>query len=163
MSQSDFSELHRTIDLLQSELADASDTMTQLREQLYDPRFRYDVEDPCTRCDGSGRRAYGSTATWRGGIGGQTITMDLCDHCWGSGELHRPFRSLRKIYDERVESVKRAQDLEKKYNELADAISTDTARIIAITKRAIEIAGGGHSLESAIELMAETRNTKEKK
>lgn len=39
----------------------------------------------CRKCGGAGVRAYGDTATWRGGIGGQMITSDVCDGCWGSG------------------------------------------------------------------------------
>lgn len=51
----------------------------------------------CKECGGSGTKAYGSTATWRGGVGGQTITSDVCDKCWGSGESDRPWPSHRKV------------------------------------------------------------------
>lgn len=51
----------------------------------------------CQRCDGYGYRAYGSTSTWRGGAGGQAITSDVCDQCWGSGRSDRPHGSLRRI------------------------------------------------------------------
>src|SRR5690606_40467801 len=40
---------------------------------------------PCELCHGLGVRAYGSTATWRGGAGGQAITSDGRDRGWGSG------------------------------------------------------------------------------
>ena len=43
--------------------------------------------EECPQCSGSGYRVYGSTATWRGGVGGQTMTADVCDKCWGSGRL----------------------------------------------------------------------------
>jgi hypothetical protein len=55
------------------------------------------VETPCSKCVGFGVRAYGSTATWRGGIGGQTVTQGICDHCWGSGDEHRKGANLRII------------------------------------------------------------------
>jgi len=55
------------------------------------------VETPCERCHGLGTRTYGSTATWRGGIGGQMVTTSVCDKCWGSGDAHRPWRSWREI------------------------------------------------------------------
>lgn len=52
-------------------------------------------DDLCHRCHGAGIRAYGSTATWRGGIGGQAITSDVCDACWGSGSKSRKWPSHR--------------------------------------------------------------------
>jgi hypothetical protein len=54
----------------------------------------------CKKCDGYGYRAYGSTSTWRGGIGGQAITADVCDDCWGSGRSdhkHGDQRRLRQL------------------------------------------------------------------
>lgn len=58
-------------------------------------RERGDV--PCTRCGGSGVSAYGDSSTWRGGIGGQVITWDVCDQCWGSGRADRPWTNLRTL------------------------------------------------------------------
>lgn len=46
----------------------------------------------CPRCGGAGTLAYSSTATWRGGAGGSTITTDVCATCWGSG-TKRPWPS----------------------------------------------------------------------
>ena len=53
-------------------------------------------EDACRECGGSGMVAYGSTSTWRGGIGGQAITNDVCNKCWGSGNQYRPWPSHRR-------------------------------------------------------------------
>lgn len=53
------------------------------------------VQTPCERCSGFGYRAYGSTSTWRGGIGGSAITGGVCDHCWGSGDQVSPWPSWR--------------------------------------------------------------------
>jgi hypothetical protein len=39
----------------------------------------------CQRCNGTGRRVYGSTAGRRGGRGGQVLTSDVCDACDGRG------------------------------------------------------------------------------
>lgn len=55
------------------------------------------VESPCQKCSGSGVRMYGSTATWRGGIGGQMCTTDVCDACWGTGDEHRKGADLRAL------------------------------------------------------------------
>lgn len=52
----------------------------------------------CQHCTGSGVKQYGSTATWRGGIGGQAFTSDVCDICWGSGDDKAPWPSHRKFY-----------------------------------------------------------------
>jgi hypothetical protein len=51
----------------------------------------------CSKCGGTGYRAYGSTSTWRGGIGGQAITSGICDSCWGSGRSDKTFGNLRLI------------------------------------------------------------------
>lgn len=50
----------------------------------------------CIRCHGTGQRAYANTTTWRGGIGGQMVTEDTCDRCWGSGDEANPGPNLRK-------------------------------------------------------------------
>ncbi len=55
------------------------------------------VETPCVRCHGSGTIAYGSTSTWRGGVGGQAITTDVCNLCWGTGDSHRRGVDLRRV------------------------------------------------------------------
>jgi hypothetical protein len=52
--------------------------------------------DMCRECGGSGYKLYGSTATWRGGIGGQAMTDGVCDYCWGSGSNSKPWPSWRK-------------------------------------------------------------------
>ena len=53
------------------------------------------IEDACRQCGGAGTRVYGSTATWHGGAGGQTLTTDVCDWCWGSGDQQRRWPSRR--------------------------------------------------------------------
>jgi hypothetical protein len=60
----------------------------------------------CDGCGGRGRRAYGDTTTWRGGVGGQMVTEDVCCTCWGSGDFDRPGANLRKMSDE-IESGRR--------------------------------------------------------
>jgi len=56
------------------------------------------VEQPttCRACGGTGKRAYGSTATWRAGVGGQMVTEGTCNRCWGSGDEARPGPDLRR-------------------------------------------------------------------
>jgi hypothetical protein len=58
------------------------------------------VEDPCPGCYGLGCCAYPNTATWLKGVGGQTITIDVCDKCWGTGDKNRTGADLRKLRDE---------------------------------------------------------------
>lgn len=55
------------------------------------------VETPCTKCSGLGVRAYGSTAGWGGGVGGQQITSGVCDRCWGSGDERKRWKSWREL------------------------------------------------------------------
>lgn len=54
-------------------------------------------EECCKKCNGSGKLLYGSTSTWRGGIGGQMMTSAICDKCWGSGNEKRPWLNLRTL------------------------------------------------------------------
>lgn len=56
-----------------------------------------EYDEVCPACHGSGVRLYGSTATWRGGLGGQMITSDVCDKCWGSGKTNDKWVDLRKL------------------------------------------------------------------
>lgn len=56
-----------------------------------------DEDEPCNTCAGSGYKAYGDTSTWRHGCGGQSITTDVCDVCWGSGVKDKPWPSWRTI------------------------------------------------------------------
>lgn len=55
----------------------------------------------CQRCHGFGVVSYGTTGTWRSGIGGATPTQDVCDACWGSGRRDRPWPSHREAAAER--------------------------------------------------------------
>ena len=51
----------------------------------------------CLECSGLGRRMYSSTATWRGGIGGQAMTDGVCDSCWGTGRTDKTGPDLRQM------------------------------------------------------------------
>lgn len=53
--------------------------------------------DVCKGCGGYGVRSYGDTSTWKGGYGGQMITSDVCDKCWGSGDGKHPWPSHREF------------------------------------------------------------------
>lgn len=67
------------------------------------------IEYPCKECGGTGTKAYGSTSTWRGGVGGQMITGGPCDKCWGSGDEHRHWPSHRK-FENLEREVKRLRE-----------------------------------------------------
>lgn len=51
----------------------------------------------CDACSGFGYKVYSSTATWRGGIGGQAITRDVCDVCWGTGDKNSKGVDLKTL------------------------------------------------------------------
>jgi DnaJ-class molecular chaperone len=66
--------------------------------ERYGSTLRYiEPEDQCRECGGSGIKTYGDTTTWRRGIGGQSMTSDVCDKCWGSGEDGKPWPSRRAM------------------------------------------------------------------
>ncbi len=54
-------------------------------------------EEVCQTCNGSGIRTYGNTTTFHGGIGGQAITVDICDSCWGTGSKINKGVNLKKL------------------------------------------------------------------
>lgn len=60
----------------------------------------------CQTCQGQGWKWYGSTATWRGGIGGQAMTQDVCDDCWGSGDRDYPGYDIREAEAKHRTSVR---------------------------------------------------------
>jgi hypothetical protein len=89
--------------------------------------------DACKDCGGAGIKAYGDTSTWHRGIGGQMITNDVCDKCWGSGSKTRAWRSARKIEsDERASADLRSQlaAAQKRIKELETQIVDYTAWLI---------------------------------
>ena len=71
-------------------------TFEELQQAVMDYRGILREEDICPDCQGWGAKAYASTATWHGGIGGQMITTDVCNKCWGSGDRNRPWLSHKK-------------------------------------------------------------------
>ena len=70
---------------------------TDNEEYWWDFVTRRGVDIPCEGCKGLGTRTYSTTSTWRGGIGGATITTDVCDKCWGSGDKYKHWVNLRKM------------------------------------------------------------------
>ena len=55
------------------------------------------VNYACTRCNGLGTITYGSGSTWRGGVGGAVMTIDVCNHCWGSGDEFKKWPSHKLL------------------------------------------------------------------
>lgn len=54
--------------------------------------------NPCPTCGGNGVRLYGNGATWHTGmVGVASMTPDLCDSCWGSGDAGHHFTDLRDL------------------------------------------------------------------
>ena len=43
----------------------------------------------CPGCSGMGRKTYADTTGWAGGVGGQAMTVGVCDVCWGTGRTDR--------------------------------------------------------------------------
>lgn len=92
---------YEEMDSLREQVRERDAEIARLREWR-DGLGRYicdlrSVESPCKRCDGLGVRAYSDTSTWSQGIGGQAITTDVCDACWGTGDAERSGANLRKM------------------------------------------------------------------
>ena len=71
------------------------------------------IESPCKGCGGAGERAYSSTATWHGGIGGQMITTAVCSDCWGSGDAQRKWADQRQLQAQLAAAQGRVKELEE--------------------------------------------------
>lgn len=116
-------EIRTRLEVAERERDEARAEVGRLRvevTELTDPdnRFRAlldwrGVTVPCPICTGSGRRGYANTATWRGGAGGQMMTDDVCDACWGSGDADRPGVDLRRALkaEREVDAYKHANDI----------------------------------------------------
>jgi hypothetical protein len=72
------------------------------------------IEDCCQHCGGTGKYVYGTTATWRGGIGGAAMSTGVCDKCWGSGCKANPGADLRSLYRDLDDLRKKVKQLESK-------------------------------------------------
>ena len=66
-----------------------------------------DIRTPCDDCQGSGTKMYGNTATWRYGMGGNAMTTDVCDKCWGSGDKERSWTDLRLLDKNKETEIRR--------------------------------------------------------
>lgn len=78
-------------------------------DDLHERFLRWrDVTDPCGTCNGSGRRCYPNTSTWRRSMGGASTTTDVCDVCWGTGDRFRTGVDLRRLRDEEDKRVAEA-------------------------------------------------------
>lgn len=79
-------------------------------------------DDTCAECGGSGTKVYANTSTFHYGAGGQSMTLSVCDKCWGSGNKHRPWPSWKQ----------QAQKVERVYilvDELKATLAEREARV----------------------------------
>lgn len=53
----------------------------------------------CEKCNGVGEILYGKTSTWKGGIGGNCTTYDVCNECWGTGRSDVRGENLREKWE----------------------------------------------------------------
>jgi hypothetical protein len=77
----------------------------------------------CQECRGYGRRSYSSTSTWRGGMGGASITIGECDICWGTGRTDVTGPDLRMI-----EQASQEKEREFRQKEFEEWIATNIGR-----------------------------------
>lgn len=97
------------------------------------------VETPCVACNGFGVRQYSSTATWRKGVGGSALAIDVCDVCWGSGDMHRHGADLRAMESE-ILSSKRAALYEAFVAHIAKATGATLEALGGPSRAALEMA-----------------------
>lgn len=83
-------------------------------------------ETLCDNCKGWGTIWYSSTALWRGGMGGASMTPGVCDTCWGSGTAERPWENLRKN-----EATERDRVTERAARLLDDTLGQDFTTMVS--------------------------------
>ncbi len=88
----------------------------------------------CEFCNGFGTRMYSNASGWRGGIGGAAMSTDVCDQCWGSGTMDRPWRNLRDLEDD----IKR-RVAEEAVNALARSCAANTRTAAGSVKVIIQL------------------------
>lgn len=64
---------------------------------------------------------YGSTTTYMGGIGGAAMTEDTCDMCWGTGDLKRIGKDLRRLRTVLSQTQGQARAIEERLLEQVEA------------------------------------------
>ena len=126
------------VDSLRASLAREEAFWQDFAERLWSHR---NVDTPCAVCRGTGVRVYPSTATWAGGGGGQALTSDVCDACWGTGDKIkigadlRAMRSRLKITEEeRDAALKERGELRYKLavaDDIQAAYQREEKRILA--------------------------------
>lgn len=83
----------------------------------------------CKLCHGNGQIVYGSTSTWRGGIGGAAMTSGVCNRCWGTGFESHKGPNLKRgesttYHVEQIASLQAEVDrLTKEKKEMIDALT----------------------------------------
>ena len=114
------------------------------REHMYDTMLQWrgiereNGDEPCRGCNGSGVRAYGNTTTWRGGVGGQVITSDVCDKCWGSGNSENVWvnlKSIARISRKEAELVDVCGQLRAEVERLRDQVNAKNSEIESLMDR----------------------------
>ena len=98
----DIMELTKERDKYKADADRLAERLSRERDGFYAKALEWrgiqDISDVCKKCGGAGSIAYSSTATWHGGIGGQAMTVGVCDSCWGSGSRGNKWPDLRRIY-----------------------------------------------------------------
>jgi cell division protein FtsB len=135
--QADVERLRKQVHELQNQREHMYDTMLQWRGIE-----RENGDEPCRGCNGSGVRAYGNTTTWRGGVGGQVITSDVCDKCWGSGNSENVWvnlKSIARISRKEAELVDVCGQLRAEVERLRDQVNAKNSEISTLRRERYQI------------------------
>lgn len=92
-------------------MTDTVDTEDRIREREAHYKWALEwrgIEEPCKTCRGAGLKTYSNTATWRGGAGGNAMTVSVCDRCWGSGDEREHWTDLRRLRNTEEDRVRQA-------------------------------------------------------
>lgn len=138
--------------------------ITELERELenLDARTNVKPNNPCPACSGYGLKTYGDTTTWMHGIGGQMMTEDVCDTCWGSGTTDRTGTDLRKVkaHIAKLERERDAARAEVKLWEKRDEVKAMSHELAVRERQAEILAGEGWSNGKTVEPFKSERLSK---
>lgn len=112
-----------------------------LKEQFLSARH---ISNPCTKCMGFGKIYYGNSATWRildsAMLSSAVVTLDVCNECWGSGDIDNPFTNLLELEKTKVNLARLDQFISNNGWKLIDESSLndgDFYQVLLKTRNAI--------------------------
>ena len=135
-----------------------SDRLTsEQRQELFAAFVKYrGVETPCEVCAGLGVRSYDNSSTWSHGVGCASMTTDVCDQCWGTGDAQRHGVNLRGLTAERIRELEAENARLRERMEIVLGAGPSTSIAVSVFDKAQKLTEENARLREAFEHACET-------